>query len=164
MRYFLDTEYNGFGGALLSLALVPEDGGEEFYVTLETEGPIEPWVERHVVPFLDMVPESLISPRLSRRAAAEAIASWLAREYETLVMVRYPDPVPALRITADWPEDIAQLAILLVIGPGQMLPVPPLALELLPMNGFSTAANSVVPHNALHDARALRDHVMNHLE
>ncbi len=34
MRYFLDTEYNGFGGALLSLALVPEDGGEEFYVTL----------------------------------------------------------------------------------------------------------------------------------
>ena len=35
MRYFLDTEYNGFGGALLSLALVPEDGGEEFYVTLD---------------------------------------------------------------------------------------------------------------------------------
>jgi hypothetical protein len=26
VRYFLDTEYNGFGGSLLSLALVPEDG------------------------------------------------------------------------------------------------------------------------------------------
>ena len=24
MRYFLDTEYNGWGGALLSLALVPD--------------------------------------------------------------------------------------------------------------------------------------------
>jgi hypothetical protein len=28
MRYFLDTEYNGAGGALLSLALVPDDGDE----------------------------------------------------------------------------------------------------------------------------------------
>jgi hypothetical protein len=27
--------------------------------------------------------------------------------------------------------------------------------------GFSTARNSAVPHNALHDARALRDHVVN---
>jgi hypothetical protein len=26
--------------------------------------------------------------------------------------------------------------------------------------GFSTAANSAVPHNALHDARALRDHIL----
>jgi hypothetical protein len=26
--------------------------------------------------------------------------------------------------------------------------------------GFSTAANSKVPHNALHDARALRDHLL----
>ena len=34
MRYFLDTEYNGWGGALLSLALVPDDG-EELYLTLD---------------------------------------------------------------------------------------------------------------------------------
>ena len=45
MRYFLDTEFNGFGGQLLSLALVPEDGGEEFYITLQHDGPFEPWVE-----------------------------------------------------------------------------------------------------------------------
>ena len=44
MRYFLDTEYNGFGGALLSLALVPEDGGEEFYVTMQCDAPLDPWV------------------------------------------------------------------------------------------------------------------------
>src|SRR5689334_943285 len=31
MRYFLDTEYNGTGGELMSLALVPEDG-EELYL------------------------------------------------------------------------------------------------------------------------------------
>jgi len=35
-----------------------------------------------------------------------------------------------------------------------------LTFRLVPMSGFSTAANSKVPHNALHDARALRDHVL----
>jgi hypothetical protein len=151
VRYFLDTEYNGFGGALLSLALVPEDGGEEFYVTLECDATLDPWVERHVIPFLDMVPEALKTPRLPRRDAAEALAAWLALDSA-------PD------IIADWPEDIAQISMLLVTGPGTMVSVPSLTLRLTTLHGFSTAANSVVPHNALHDARALRDHIMNHLE
>jgi hypothetical protein len=151
VRYFLDTEYNGFGGSLLSLALVPEDGSEEFYVTLQLDEPIVPWVERHVIPFLDMVPPGLAGPRLARRTAAEALASWLAHD-------EAPD------IVADWPEDLAQFSMLLVTDPGLMVPVPPLSLHLVRLPGFSTAANSKVPHNALHDARALREHVMNHLE
>ena len=151
MRYFLDTEYNGFGGDLLSLALVPENSGEEFYVVIACDSALDPWVERHVVPFLDMVPEALQGPRLDRRAAAEALAHWLAH-----------DPRP--KIVADWPEDLAQLSMLLVVGPGQMVAMPRFSLDYLPLHGFSTATNSAVPHNALHDARALRDHVMNHLE
>ena len=151
MRYFLDTEYNGFGGPLLSLALVPEDGGEEFYVTLAHDGPLDPWVERHVLPYLDSVPEALRSVRMERQAAAQSLAYWLAHD-------------PAPEIVADWPEDLAQFAMLLVVGPGRMLTVPPFALRFEPLGTFSTAANSAVPHNALHDARALRDHVMNHLE
>ncbi len=145
MRYFLDTEYNGFGGALLSLALVPDDGSEEFYVTLDCPDSIEPWVERHVLPYLDHVPEGLKAPRLARRAAAEALAAWLAHDAEP-------------EIIADWPEDLAKLCDLIVTGPGQMLTTPPLTLRFVPLSGFSTAANSAVPHNALHDARALRDH------
>jgi hypothetical protein len=35
-----------------------------------------------------------------------------------------------------------------------------LTFKLVPMTNFSTAANSKVPHNALHDARALRDHFL----
>ena len=69
MRYFLDTEYNGWGGALLSLALVPDEG-EELYLTIDWDGPLEEWVERHVIPYLDMVPEPLVSPRLCRADAA----------------------------------------------------------------------------------------------
>jgi hypothetical protein len=144
LRYFLDTEYDGWGGTLLSLALVA-DSGEEFYVVVEHEGPLEEWVERNVVPFFDMVPEALRNPRQSRPAAAEALAFFLVGD---------PDPL----IIADWPEDIAHFASLLVTGPGLMVPLPNLRFQLVALTGFSTAANSAVPHNALHDARALRDH------
>ena len=150
MRYYLDTEFNGFGGALLSLALVPEDG-QEFYVTLQCDDPIFPWVERNVVPYLDNVPVGLVSPRMTRREAADALAAYLGT-----------DPQPEL--VADWPEDITQFCSLLMIGPGQMVPVPPMTFRLLPLQGFSPAANSAVPHNALHDARSLRDHFCNLLD
>lgn len=146
LRYFLDTEYNGWGGALLSLALVP-DHGEELYLTLDWDGVLEQWVERNVVPYLDMVPDSLVSPRMSRADAARMIAHYLAGD---------PDPL----IIADWPEDIALLNALLVTGPGVMAEVPSLKFQFVSLGGFSTAANSKVPHNALHDARALRDHVL----
>ena len=151
MRYFLDTEYNGFGGTLLSLALVPEDGGEEFYVTIAHDSPLDPWVERHLLPYLDSVPDALRTPRMERRAAAQSLGLWLAHD-------------PAPEIVADWPEDLAQFAMLLVVGPGQMLTVPPFTLRFEPLGTFSTAANSAVPNNSLHDARAIRDHVMNHLD
>jgi hypothetical protein len=146
MRYFLDTEYNGWSGALLSLALVPEEG-DELYLTLDWEGTLEDWVERNVVPYLDMVPEPLVSPRMSRSDAARTVAHYLAGD---------PDPV----IVADWPEDIAQFNTLLVTGPGIMAEVPSITFQFVSLAGFSTAANSKVPHNALHDARALRDHIV----
>jgi hypothetical protein len=146
LRYFLDTEYDGWGGALLSLALVPDDG-EELYLTLDWDGTLDPWVERNVVPYLDMVPDSLVSPRMSRADAARTISHFLAGDSEPLIV-------------ADWPEDLALFNALLVTGPGVMAEVPPLRFEFRPLSGFSTAANSKVPHNALHDARALRDHVL----
>jgi hypothetical protein len=146
MRYFLDTEYNGWGGALLSLALVPDDG-EELYLTLDWSGSLETWVERNVVPYLDMVPQSLVSPRLSRADAARAVSHYLASDDDPLII-------------ADWPEDIALFNALLVTGPGVMTEVPRLRFQLMTLAGFSTAANSKVPHNALHDARSLRDHVL----
>jgi len=147
VRYFLDTEFNGFGGDLLSLALVPEHGADEFYVTLKHEVGLVPWVEQNVAPFFDHVPAGLVSPRLSRRDASIGVSQYLAMD---------PEPL----IVADWPEDISQFCNLLMTGPGEMVPVPALSLQLLPLGGFSTAANSAVPHNALHDARALKDHIL----
>jgi hypothetical protein len=146
LRYFLDTEYNGWGGALLSLALVP-DHGEDLYLTLDWDGVLEEWVDRNVVPYLDMVEPQLISARLNRTDAARAVAHYLAGDNDPLIV-------------ADWPEDVALFNALLVTGPGVMAEVPEITFRVVQLPGFSTAANSKVPHNALHDARALRDHIL----
>ena len=150
MRYFLDCEYDGFGGSLISLALVPEDGDEEFYAVLAHERPLTEWVERNVAPFLNHVPEGLKGPPLEHEQAAILLAAWLTG-------------LPEVEIIADWPDDIALFCRLITIGPGRMVPMPSLSFRLVTLPGFSTAANSAVPHNALHDARALRDH-LSHLE
>jgi len=126
--------------------LVPEDG-EELYLTLDWDDPLEEWVQRNVVPYLDMVPKPLVSPRLTRADAARAVAHYLAGDADPLIV-------------ADWPEDVALFNALLVTGPGVMAEVPELSYRVVQLPGFSTAANSKVPHNALHDARALRDHIL----
>jgi hypothetical protein len=138
---------------------VPDDGGQEFYVTLDWNGEIEPWVQLHEIPYLDTVPEPLVSHRCSREEAALALSAYLIREHAAQSLAHYPTGV-VLEIVADWPEDIAQFNMLLVTGPGMMAEVPPLTFGFVALPGFSTAANSAVPHNALHDARALRDHVL----
>ena len=161
VRYFLDTEFNGFAGALISLALVPEDGGDEFYATIAFDDPVEPWVERHVMPFIDMVPDPLQSPPLPREQAARALSAWLIREHELQSTSGNSGP---LEIVADWPEDIAHFCMLILTGPAEIVETPQLSFRFVRLPGFSTAANSAVPHNALHDARALRDHILTHLE
>ena len=136
MRYFLDTEFNGFGGALLSLALVPEDG-QEFYVTLECDDPVFPWVERNVVPYLDKVPLGLVSPRMTRRQAAEALAAYLSSDPEPELVADWPRTYPILLVLHDRGGDGAGAALTFRCAAA----------------GVSPAANSAVPHNALHDAR-----------
>ena len=146
MRYFLDTEFNGFGGALISLALVPEEGDQDYYVVLPLgEAPL-PWVARHVMPYLRSVPDGLYS-ELDSVAAAHDIARYLSTD---------ADP----EIVADWPEDIALLCRLLQVDDGEIADIGALRFHFLRTPGFSTARNSKVPHNALHDARALREFVL----
>ena len=147
MRYFLDTEYNGFGGALMSLALVAEHGDEELYFVLPPPEEYHPWVERHVLPYMNHVPTAHQGPALDRASAAHALATFFANDRD-------------IEILADWPEDISQFCMLLLTGPGEIVRTPPLRFRFIALPGFSTAGASAVPHNALHDARSLRDHVL----
>ena len=146
MRYFLDTEYNGFGGCLISLALVPEKGDQDYYVVLPLTEEPHPWVARHVLPYVRNVPPMLYN-ELDPVAAAHDIAAYLSTD---------PDP----EIVCDWPEDIALFCRLIQTSDGQIAELSNLRFHFLRTPGFSTARNSQVPHNALHDARALRDFVL----
>ena len=146
MRYFLDTEFNGFGGELMSLALVPEHGDQEYYAVLPLPADVHPWVARNVVPYLHSVPD-MLDNRIDAITAAHDVAAFLAGDR---------DPV----IVADWPEDIALFCRLLLTGPAEIADVGSMRFEFLRSPGFSTARNSKVPHNALHDARSWRDFVL----
>lgn len=141
MRYYLDTEFNGFEGELMSLALVPADPSLEwFYVTVDWAEKTDPWVERHVVPHLglDPMPRDEASARLARFMVERAVGRMV--------------------IVADWPTDFEHLLALLITGPGHMQLVPDFGMEFMRLPGFNTASTSRIPHNALADAEALRDY------
>ena len=140
MRYFLDVEFNGFCGELISLALVPEaQDAAPFYEAIACETPTA-WVAEHVLPVLQTIP-------VSRSAMASRFAEYLGDD---------ENPV----LIADWPEDIAHAAMVMVIAPGRRVALDRICFEMMDPLGFDAAALSKVPHNAYHDAVALRDYVL----
>ncbi|HJQ17911.1 MAG TPA: hypothetical protein VJ859_13045 [Allosphingosinicella sp.] len=147
MRYFLDTEFNSFGGALISIALAPEFGDREYYAVLEMSDALHPWVERHVMPYLYSVPPGMVTAPMPSETVARELAHYLADDDDVVIV-------------ADWPEDIAHFCSLIVTGPTELARIGNLRFEFINSPGFSTAENSRVPHNALHDARALRAFIL----
>lgn len=130
MRLWLDTEFNGFGGELISIALVDEVGNY-FYAALECTTPTQ-WVAENVLPFLKIAPMGLSTLQ-------HGLRNFLAT-------------YPAIEVIADWPEDISHFCNTLILSPGQRMNVPPLTMTLCTQQ----ALPSPVPHNALSDALALR--------
>ena len=57
-------------------------------------------------------------------------------------------------------QSLQQAILTLTYRPGEIVRTPPLRFRFVALPGFSTAGSSKVPHNALHDARSLRDHVL----
>jgi hypothetical protein len=139
MHYYLDAELNGFGGSLISLALVPKDRRlAPFYEALPCHSPV-PWVVKHVLPVLR-------KSAISRSEMSAKLSSYLRDDLGPIIV-------------SDWPEDIAQLAMLMITGPEWRLPSPRLIFELLDLPLFDSTTASEVPHNACHDAIALRNYV-----
>ena len=82
---FMDAEFNGFGGDLISIALVCENG-QEWYEVAEIPAEPHPFVVQHVLPVLG-------KESIGRDRFAQSLAEFLASG---------PEPV----IIADWPDDI----------------------------------------------------------
>lgn len=140
MRYFLDAEFNGFGGELIAIALVPEDEkSPPFYEAIVCERPT-PWVREYIEPVLSKVPTT-------REEISDQFFQYL-----------HNDECPVL--VSDWPEDIANAALLLVVGPGKMKPIRRIRFELVDSAVIGPYVPSATLHNALRDAEALRETVL----
>jgi hypothetical protein len=140
MNYYLDTEFNGFGGKLMSLAIVPEDSNlAEFYCEIVMTDQLHPWVKENVAPHLFAIPSTYGEFQF-------ALSRYLLNiEHDEITIV------------ADWPDDIRYFCEALITGPGERITVPNLKFEL----DFGIEYESLVPHNALHDARAIRQYYLN---
>ncbi|PIW55550.1 MAG: hypothetical protein COW16_05550 [Sphingomonadales bacterium CG12_big_fil_rev_8_21_14_0_65_65_10] len=143
MRYYIDTEFNGTGGQLLSIALVREDGAY-FYEVLHAHELVVPWVKEHVVPHFGQEP-------VARLQVVKKLQKFLRKDSEQHVFI------------ADWPEDLAHFNMMLLRDHGRRNDPFQYACLLLHLPGFDTADASDIPHNALEDARALADYVEGNL-
>jgi hypothetical protein len=138
-RLFLDTEFNGHGGELISLALACTDGSE-WYGVLPLENVTHPWVSQNVIPKLFELPPT-----------------------DGGAMLHYPDfrvslhaylkPRSGAVIYADWPADFGHL-MQVMIGPS-FNHAWAMQLRLHLINTPDGEPKPEIPHNALSDARAL---------
>ena len=131
MRLYLDCEWNGHGGELISMALCAEDGSN-FYEVLPVESPTA-WVSENVLPVLG-------KRAVTRRQFQKRFSAYL-RQFSQLHLV------------ADWPEDIVHFCRELMIEPGVRICTGPITVEILDRLDLP----SEVPHNALSDAHALME-------
>lgn len=139
MRYFLDCEFNGYRGELISLALVREDG-YEMYLAKPRLRKMDPWVEKNVEPIVTL------------NDACPQVAEVFASRIQSFLN---DDPNPI--IVADWPDDIRYFCECLITGPGKMVnSAPTIQFEVQRVDAYPTELPGAVQHNALWDARALR--------
>lgn len=130
MILFIDCEWNGYGGDLISMALVSEQG-HEWYEVLEVGSP-EPWIIENVIPKLGKT-------HIGYGEFQYSLQLWLSQFEE-------------IHVIADWPEDIERFCNALITGPGTRINTPPLSMQIMRCDSVSQN-----PHNALADARGIRD-------
>lgn len=139
MKYYLDTEFNGAGGEIISLALVSETD-REMYLAAQCGKPVD-WVRDNVLPIVEC---EGAKPYMCDAKLFGPLTAWYLH--------MDPDPV----IVADWPDDIKYLCEAIVTGPGEMVEIRRLRFELARVDAYPTALMDAVQHNALWDARALK--------
>ena len=145
MKYYLDTEFDGFSGPLLSLAMVCEDG-RSLYVRVPSVDRLTPWVAKNVWPIMDNCPvQPQLFPLGDRMGWAMTIYEFLSHDNGTLTIV------------ADWPDDVRHFCDRIIVGPGKMINIPGIRFEVLRVDAYPTELTGAVRHNAWWDAMALRE-------
>jgi len=132
MKLFLDCEFTNFQGQLISMALVADDGKEFYEVINFSLVDCHEWVLDNVVPILvkESIPYEDFQKKLSK----------FLRQYDSIEVI------------ADWPEDFWHFTQSLLTGPGMMMDTPKINMTMERRLEYK----SVLPHNALEDAKAIR--------
>lgn len=142
---YIDGEWNGYQGQLISLALVPGKAeSKPFYEVIGCDDPI-PWVKENVMPQLGRAPKSYVSYMEMQMRLEQYLYQYRCRNSSNDWW-----GYGRIHLIADWPEDIEFFCRLLVTGPGTRIDTPPITMEIIRID-----PKSEVPHNALWDAEAL---------
>lgn len=142
MKYYLDCEFNGYEGALISMALVREDD-QYLYVILPRPANITDWVRENVMPILEAVPAGAKMKKLMHSQLGKAIEDFLKDDESPVIIT-------------DWPDDIAYFCENILTGPGTMINIPRLSFRMHRVDAYPSNIVGAVQHNALWDAFALR--------
>lgn len=155
MRYYLDCEFNGLGGGLISLALVREDRKSIYLVyALPALRKLDSWVRANIIPILRSIPTPL--PGGMSYDVDPASGVWRISEF----LKGDPDPI----IVTDWPDDIAYFCRAIITKPGEMAAIPQLKFEMHRVDAYPTRLADAVQHNAWWDAHALRQKLIDNAE
>jgi hypothetical protein len=139
MNLYLDTEFNGHGGELISLAIASETGAN-WYGVCWPDAEIHPWVKEHVIPLVGAMASNVETS--NRKMFRESLRGFLGA---------YENPT----IYADWPDDFVHLMRAMSgdsFDESWMIPCSMSLITTPP--GQPTPA---IPHNALSDAIALME-------
>ena len=131
MKLYIDCEFNGGRGSLISMALVAYKG-REFYEVVTPKEPIDPWVFANVIPVLNKLPVT-------------------CQEFQDKLFA-FLDGFTEFTVVADHPADLVYFADALLVNNQGRRWYRPWKAECLVLTEDYV---SNTPHNALEDARAI---------
>lgn len=143
MRYYLDCEFDGHNGPLLSVALVAEHG-DSIHIRADVE-PMDLWVRQNVLPLMDRH-QSPRAAKVYHNDVGGVIKAFIGE-----------DECPV--IVADSPVDIGRFCRAISTGQdGQWSSAeyPRMTFEVHNVDCYPTTLPGAVQHNAWWDAMALR--------
>jgi hypothetical protein len=138
MKFFIDCEFDGFKGELISFAMVPQVEGlaPEIYAIFK-DCAQDDWVAKNVIPVLHHCSAPFVY--VDKKVVANRIA-------EIFSMFEH------ITVIADWPTDIKHFCDLIEVGGGEC---PAMQNITFYLHWGITSKESSVPHNALLDAKAI---------
>lgn len=145
MRYYVDCEFDGHNGPLLSFGIVREDGLGAHYETGVRAMDI--WVIKNVEPLMDKHKADVSEVLPGCRHMGAALRNFIGPDQE-------------LVIVADSPVDIERFCNAYMTGiDGSYWPNsrPLMRFEVHDIDAYPTSLEGAVQHNAWWDAMALRE-------